>query len=84
MLSFTRRTAAVSVCFILVNSAAGLLGHVASLQRVPDEIRIWAPTVLVGGLVGSTLGSRVLPGKAIRVLLAIVLVMAGLKLLAGG
>lgn len=79
-----RRTAAVSVCFILVNSAAGLLGHLASLERIPAEVALWAPTVLVGGLVGSTLGSRVLPGPTIRLLLAVVLVLAGFKLLAGG
>jgi len=79
-----KRTAAVSVAFILVNSAAGLLGHLASLERVPPEVALWAPTVLVGGAIGSTLGSRVLPGRAIRVLLAIVLVTAGLKLMGVG
>lgn len=78
-----KRTAAVSVWFILVNSAAGLLGHLASLQRVPADVAAWAPTVLVGGLVGSTLGSRFLPGPAIRRLLAVVLVLAGAKLLTG-
>jgi len=80
----TKRTAAVSVWFILVNSASGLLGHVASVERVPPEVRLWAPVVLVGGVIGSTLGSRVLPGPAIRVVLAVVLVLAGLKLLGAG
>lgn len=78
-----KRTAAVSVWFILVNSAAGLLGHLASLQRVPADLSLWAPTVLAGGLIGSTLGSRFLPGPAIRRLLAVVLVLAGVKLLTG-
>lgn len=76
-----KRTAAVSVAFILVNSAAGLLGHVASVQRVPADVAVWAPAVLVGGLIGSSLGSRVLPGLVIRRLLAVVLVLAGFKLL---
>ncbi len=76
-----KRTAAVSVAFILVNSAAGLLGHLASLERIPPQVALWAPVVLVGGAMGSTLGSRVLPGPAIRRLLAFVLVLAGLKLL---
>jgi hypothetical protein len=80
----TKRTAAVSVSFILVNSASGLLGHLASVERVPPDVRLWAPVVLVGGLIGSTLGSRVLPGPAIRVVLAVVLVLAGLKLLGAG
>jgi uncharacterized membrane protein YfcA len=74
----------VSVAFILVNSAAGLLGHLASLERIPSQAALWAPVVLVGGAIGSTLGSRVLPGRAIRILLAVVLVTAGVKLLAGG
>ncbi len=77
-----KRTAAVSVAFILVNSAAGLLGHLASVERIPSEVSLWAPLVLVGGLFGSSLGSRVLPGPTIRRLLAVVLVLAGLKLLA--
>lgn len=78
-----RRTAATSVWFILVNSAAGLLGHLSSVARVPGEVVLWAPAVLVGGVVGSTLGSRRLPGPVIRRLLALVLVLAGWKLLFG-
>lgn len=76
-----KRTAAVSVAFILVNSAAGLLGHLASVERIPAEVTLWAPIVLVGGLLGSSLGSRVLPGPTIRRGLAVVLVLAGVKLL---
>ena len=79
----TKRTAAVSAWFILVNSAAGLLGHLASVRSVPPDVAVWAPIVLLGGLIGSTLGSRVLPGPAIRRLLAVVLVLAGYKLLTG-
>lgn len=78
-----RRTAATSVWFILVNSAAGLLGHLSSLARVPGEVALWAPVVLVGGALGATVGSRWLPGPAIRRLLALVLVLAGWKLLQG-
>jgi len=76
-----RRTAATSVWFILVNSAAGLLGHLSSVARVPGEVALWAPVVLVGGVVGATAGSRRLPGPVIRRLLALVLVLAGWKLL---
>lgn len=78
-----RRTAATSVWFILLNSAAGLLGHLSSVARVPGEVALWAPVVLVGGAFGSTVGSRWLPGPAIRRLLALVLVLAGWKLLQG-
>ena len=76
-----RKTAGVSVAFILVNSAAGLLGHLASVKNVPQEIVWWAPAALVGGLIGSELGSRRLAPLTMRRLLAIVLVIAGVKML---
>jgi uncharacterized membrane protein YfcA len=76
-----RQTAAISAAFILVNSAAGLLGHLASVKAVPGDIVWWAPAALVGGLIGSELGSRRLPPLAIRRLLATVLLVAGIKML---
>jgi uncharacterized protein len=76
-----KRTAATSVAFILVNSVAGLLGHVTSLQSVPGVIWVWAPAALAGGLIGSELGSRRLNTTALRWLLAGVLILAGFKLL---
>jgi len=76
-----RQTAGVSVVFILVNSAAGLLGHWNSLQRVPQETAWWAPAALVGGLIGTELGSRRLAPITMRRLLALVLLIAGVKLI---
>lgn len=76
-----RKTAGVSVAFILVNSAAGLLGHLASVKNVPREIIWWAPAALVGGLIGAELGSRRLAPMTMRRLLAVVLVVAGVKML---
>lgn len=76
-----RKTAGVSVVFILVNSASGLLGHLASVKNVPQEIVWWAPAALVGGLIGSELGSRRLAPMTMRRLLAVVLVVAGVKML---
>jgi uncharacterized membrane protein YfcA len=76
-----RRTAAVSAAFILVNSAAGLLGNLASVRVLPAAIPYFALAALVGGLVGSELGSRRLPPLAVRRLLALVLVIAGVKLI---
>jgi len=76
-----RQTAALSAAFILVNSAAGLLGHLASVKALPNAIVWWAPTALIGGLIGSELGSRRLPPLAVRRLLAAVLLVAGLKML---
>ncbi len=76
-----RRTAGVSVAFILVNSIAGLLGHWASVRSIPPQIVWWAPAALVGGLVGSELGSRRLTPMTMRRMLAAVLVVAGGKML---
>lgn len=78
-----RKTAGASVAFILVNSAAGLLGHLASVKNVPHEIVWWAPAALLGGLIGAELGSRRLAPMTMRRLLAVVLVVAGVKMFAG-
>jgi len=76
-----RKTAGVSVAFILVNSAAGLLGHLASVRNVPLEIVWWAPAALMGGLIGAELGSRRLAPMTMRRMLSAVLVIAGIKML---
>lgn len=76
-----RKTAGVSVAFILVNSASGLLGHLSSVKNVPPEIAWWATAVLVGGFIGAELGSRRLAPMLMRRLLAVVLVVAGVKML---
>lgn len=76
-----RTTAAVSAHFILVNSAAGLAGHLSSVAHVHPMVTVWALIAGVGGWIGSELGSRRLPPAILRRLLAVVLVIAGLKLI---
>ena len=75
-----RKTAGISVAFILVNSAAGLIGHLASLENVPNEIVWWAPAALLGGIIGAELGSHRLEPVTMRRLLSVVLVVAGMKM----
>ncbi len=75
-----RVTAATSVVFILVNSAAGLLGQFHALAVIPSFAPTWAAFAIIGGLIGSRLGARHLPGPALRAVLAVVLVAAGIKL----
>jgi len=77
----TKETSGVAVAFILVNSIAGLLGHVSSVSLVPVQIIYWAPAALIGGWIGTILGTRVLPVAGIRRWLSVVLVLAGGKLL---
>lgn len=81
-----RAIAAASSVFILVNSLAGLLGQVmklGDLQRLGDFQRYWwlLPAVLVGGQIGSRIGSRRLPGRALRTLTAILVAFVAVRLL---
>jgi uncharacterized membrane protein YfcA len=78
-----RTTAATSAAFILVNSAAGLLGQGARLTQLPEQWLPWAIAAVLGGVIGSHLGSRRLGGAALRAMLAAVLVVAGVKLMLG-
>jgi uncharacterized membrane protein YfcA len=77
----TRQAAGVSALFILVNSISGLLGNVRSTESVPSFAIPLAVAALVGGTIGSHLGSKRLPHTAIKRLLAIVLLIAGTKLI---
>ncbi len=79
-----RTAAGMSAAFILVNSAAGLAGNVASVQSVPADAPLWAAAVLVGGFVGAGLGSRRLGTPVMRGLLGVVLLVAGAKLILVG
>jgi uncharacterized membrane protein YfcA len=77
----TRATSGVAAPFILVNSIAGLAGHFSSVAQLPPNILIWGVAVLLGGLIGATYGSRRAPPPVLRMLLAIVLVVASVKLI---
>ncbi|HEU4464434.1 MAG TPA: sulfite exporter TauE/SafE family protein [Gemmatimonadota bacterium] len=76
-----RRAAAVSAPFILVNSVAGLGGYVASGLGIPSVLLPLALAAMAGGTLGSHLGSRRIPPRALQALLAVVLVIAGTKLI---
>lgn len=76
-----RKTSGVAAAFILLNSAAGLAGNLASVERLPPELPILIGSVFAGALVGSWLGVSRLPRHRLLQALAIVLVIAALKLL---
>ena len=78
-----KEAAAVSSLFILVNSSSGLAGYVKSGRELPDFAWPLAVVVAGGGFIGSRLGSRHLPVRGISILLAVVLVIAGTKLVFG-
>ena len=75
-----RETAGVSVAFILVNSVAGLLGHMSTVMTIPTVVPVLAACAMAGGIAGSTLGARYLSFRSLRYLLALVLAIAGTKL----
>ena len=76
-----RTAAGISAAFILGNSVAGLAGNVAAVGALPAELPIYLVVVAIGGAIGSELGARRLSTLDLRRLLAVVLVVAGLKLI---
>ena len=76
-----RQAAAVSALFILLNSISGLVGYFSAHHAVPSLGFVLAPAVIVCGGLGSYLGSRRFPVRTISLLLAAVLLIAGLKLI---
>ena len=75
-----REVSGIAALFILVNSVAGLLGHLGSLQYIPEYAPLLAGVALLGGSIGALCGSRHLPVKVILQAMAGMLVMAGGKM----
>lgn len=75
-----KTAAAVSAPFILVNSLAGLVGAVGSLGHLPASWPWLAVAATAGGLLGARWGSRVARPAQLRPALALVLLVAALKL----
>ena len=78
----TRQASGVAAPFILVNSIAGFLGQLAGVAHLPGGIPLWGAAVLAGGWLGASYGSTHAPTAVLRRILALVLVIAGLKLIA--
>lgn len=76
-----RQAAAVSALFILVNSIGGLAGYFTAQHSIPSLGLILAAAAIIGGTIGSHLGSRRFPVRTISLLLAAVLIIAGTKLI---
>ena len=77
----TKQTSAVAAPFILVNSIAGLAAiALAKSAPLPSYVWILAPAVIIGGWLGAEYGSRRFANPAVRRLLAVVLALAGAKM----
>ena len=78
----TKQTSAVAAPFILVNSLAGLAAvFIAKGAVVPTYVWILVPAVLIGGWLGAEYGSRRFSNPVVRRVLAVVLALAGAKMI---
>ena len=77
----TKTASAVSALFILVNSVSGLAGNLSATKYFPAFAWTFIASALVCGAAGSYLGSRKFSPVIIKRLLAVVLTIAGFKLI---
>jgi uncharacterized membrane protein YfcA len=83
MLKWTnqKQTAAISALFIFVNSLSGLGGQLSKGIAVESGMFIFAGIAFAGGTLGGWLGASRFNQQILKYLLAVVLLMAALKLL---
>jgi len=78
-----KKVSGIASAFILVNSIAGLLGFISvNAIKFPHGIAVWAVAAVVGGYIGAEYGSKHFSNSTIKRLLALVLLVAGAKMLA--
>jgi uncharacterized membrane protein YfcA len=82
----TKKSAGISALFIWVNSFAGLLGNWllgkdSQILSLPTVVWFWILAAIIGGIIGSTLGSHRFNSLTLRRVLAFGLIIAGGKLI---
>ncbi len=77
-----KQVAATSALFILANSIAGLSGLAVDGWTPHGSVLILAAAGAVGGAVGAHVGSRRLGSATLRAVMAVVILAAGVKLVA--
>ncbi|MDD5712420.1 MAG: sulfite exporter TauE/SafE family protein [Smithellaceae bacterium] len=78
-----KETSALAALFVLVNSVAGLVGHLSVAHSIPPMAFGIAVAALAGGLAGSYIGSKRLPLMAVQRTLSLVITIAGVNMLFG-
>lgn len=78
--SSTKTASGIAAVFILGNSIAGLAGNFAIVRALPPDLPYYAVAVLLGAIIGTTLGIRWRPPMVLKAL-GVVLIIAGLKLI---
>ena len=76
-----KQTAAISALFIFVNSLAGLGGQLSKGLNVESGMFMYAGIAFVGGTLGGWLGASRFNQQILKYLLAVVLLLAAIKLL---
>lgn len=76
----TRQASGVSAAFNLLNSAAALAGAWATIPTFPAQLPWWLLSVGLGAVLGSWLGAHHLPPQVLRVILAVLLLVSGLRM----
>ncbi len=76
-----KKTAAVSALFIFVNSIAGLAGLFAKGFEFKTEMGVMIVLALIGGIAGSYYGANKFKNDFLNKILAIVLIIASIKLI---
>lgn len=76
-----KETAAISSLFIFVNSIAGLSGYFMSDKTFPTESFYLVPVAVLGGILGAYYGSEYFSNKVLKYVLAIVILIASVKLI---
>jgi uncharacterized protein len=84
--SETKNSAGISALFIWVNSFSGLLGNWLlgkdlNILSLPTNVWFWITIAIIGGIIGSTLGSYHFNSQNLRRVLALGLIIAGIKLI---
>lgn len=75
------QTAATTAVYNLMNSTAALIGAYSYWDQLPASLPWWLGAVAAGGSVGAFVGSRYLSDRWLRGILALLLLVSGLKLL---
>ena len=76
-----KTAAALTGVFVLINSVAALLGHLAATHSVPPGLPLFGIAAVLGGMVGAQLGSVHLSASAIYRILGAVLLLSSAKLI---
>jgi uncharacterized membrane protein YfcA len=76
-----KQTAAISALFIFVNSIAGLAGQLSHGIQIDPSMLSFVAIAFSGGLVGAWLGAIKFNPQILKYTLAVVLLMASVKLI---